>query len=66
MNRDLCGISSVTTDIEHLKGLNKEQREAAIHLDGPLLIIISFSSTRTALSTGGRAKSNVLCAAFGL
>jgi superfamily I DNA/RNA helicase len=29
----------VTNDSDHLSGLNNEQREAALHIDGPLLIV---------------------------
>jgi len=27
------------TNLEHLAGLNKEQKDAALHMDGPLLIV---------------------------
>ncbi len=50
----MCYISRVTTDIdikntdaEHLKGLNKEQREAAIHTSGPLLIVAGAGAGKT-------------------
>jgi len=43
----LCYISSVTTDTQHLSELNKEQREAAIHMEGPLLIIAGAGAGKT-------------------
>ncbi|MES3031962.1 MAG: UvrD-helicase domain-containing protein [Patescibacteria group bacterium] len=35
------------TDTEHLSGLNKEQREAAVHMNGPLLIIAGAGAGKT-------------------
>ena len=32
---------------EHLQGLNKEQREAALHMDGPLLIVAGAGAGKT-------------------
>ena len=32
---------------EHLQGLNKEQKEAAMHIDGPLLIIAGAGAGKT-------------------
>ncbi|MSU44927.1 ATP-dependent DNA helicase PcrA [Candidatus Nomurabacteria bacterium] len=43
----MCYISRVTIDTEHLKGLNKEQREAAIHMKGPLLIVAGAGAGKT-------------------
>ena len=37
----------MTTDTQHLKELNKEQREAAIHSEGPLLIIAGAGAGKT-------------------
>ncbi|KKS24284.1 MAG: hypothetical protein UU82_C0008G0005 [Candidatus Nomurabacteria bacterium GW2011_GWC2_41_8] len=35
------------TDTEHLKGLNKEQKEAALHIKGPLLIVAGAGAGKT-------------------
>ncbi|KKQ06227.1 MAG: UvrD/REP helicase, partial [Parcubacteria group bacterium GW2011_GWB1_36_5] len=35
------------TDTEHLKGLNKEQKEAALHIKGPLLIVAGSGTGKT-------------------
>lgn len=35
------------TDTEHLAGLNKEQKEAALHMDGPLLIVAGAGAGKT-------------------
>ena len=47
----MCYILSVTTDINnfprHLQGLNEEQREAATHSSGPLLIIAGAGAGKT-------------------
>ena len=32
---------------EHLKGLNKEQKEAALHVAGPLLIVAGAGAGKT-------------------
>ncbi|OGI79487.1 hypothetical protein A3F19_01160 [Candidatus Nomurabacteria bacterium RIFCSPHIGHO2_12_FULL_37_29] len=40
-------ISSVITDAQHLRGLNKEQREAALHMNGPLLIVAGAGAGKT-------------------
>jgi len=37
----------LTTDTQHLKELNKEQREAAIHSNGPLLIVAGAGAGKT-------------------
>ena len=37
----------MTSDKEHLKGLNKEQREAALHMQGPLLIVAGAGAGKT-------------------
>ncbi|MEI7709383.1 MAG: UvrD-helicase domain-containing protein [bacterium] len=37
----------MTTETEHLNGLNKEQKEAALHKDGPLLIIAGAGAGKT-------------------
>ena len=37
----------MTTDTQHLKELNKEQREAAIHSNGPLLIVAGAGAGKT-------------------
>ena len=37
----------MTTDTQHLSELNKEQREAAIHMEGPLLIIAGAGAGKT-------------------
>ena len=37
----------MTTDTEHLEGLNKEQKEAALHTKGPLLIIAGAGAGKT-------------------
>lgn len=37
----------MTTETEHLSGLNKEQKEAALHKDGPLLIIAGAGAGKT-------------------
>jgi DNA helicase II / ATP-dependent DNA helicase PcrA len=37
----------VTTDTKHLLGLNKEQKEAAMHMKGPLLIIAGAGAGKT-------------------
>ncbi len=37
----------MTHDEKHLSGLNKEQREAAIHIDGPLLIVAGAGAGKT-------------------
>ncbi|MEK7539174.1 MAG: UvrD-helicase domain-containing protein [Patescibacteria group bacterium] len=37
----------MTTDTEHLSGLNKKQREAATHLSGPLLIVAGAGAGKT-------------------
>ncbi|MEI8174620.1 MAG: UvrD-helicase domain-containing protein [bacterium] len=37
----------MTTDTEHLLGLNKEQKEAAMHMKGPLLIIAGAGAGKT-------------------
>ncbi len=37
----------MTTELEHLKGLNNEQREAAMHVKGPLLIIAGAGAGKT-------------------
>ena len=33
--------------IDHLDGLNKEQKEAAVHMEGPLLIVAGASAGKT-------------------
>ncbi|OGI85384.1 hypothetical protein A3A92_02710 [Candidatus Nomurabacteria bacterium RIFCSPLOWO2_01_FULL_37_49] len=35
------------TDAQHLRGLNKEQREAALHMNGPLLIVAGAGAGKT-------------------
>ena len=35
------------TDEQHLKGLNKEQKEAALHIEGPLLIVAGAGAGKT-------------------
>ena len=35
------------TNTEHLKGLNNEQREAALHMEGPLLIVAGAGAGKT-------------------
>jgi len=35
------------TNLEHLAGLNKEQKEAALHMDGPLLIVAGAGAGKT-------------------
>jgi len=37
----------VETNTEHLKGLNKEQKEAALHMEGPLLIVAGAGAGKT-------------------
>jgi len=37
----------VITDAQHLRGLNKEQREAALHMNGPLLIVAGAGAGKT-------------------
>jgi DNA helicase-2/ATP-dependent DNA helicase PcrA len=37
----------VTKDGEHLDGLNKEQHEAALHKEGPLLIVAGAGAGKT-------------------
>jgi len=37
----------VTIDAQHLQGLNKEQKEAALHIKGPLLIIAGAGAGKT-------------------
>jgi DNA helicase-2/ATP-dependent DNA helicase PcrA len=41
--KNLCYIKNV----EHLKGLNKEQKEAALHTKGPLLIVAGAGAGKT-------------------
>ena len=36
---------------EYLKGLNKAQKEAVLHLDGPLLIVAGAGSGKTKVLT---------------
>lgn len=43
----LCYIESVADNTEHLSGLNKEQREAALHKEGPLLIVAGAGAGKT-------------------
>ena len=43
----MCYISSVNTDARHLLGLNEKQREAAMHMQGPLLIIAGAGAGKT-------------------
>ena len=35
------------TDAQHLRGLNKEKREAALHMNGPLLIVAGAGAGKT-------------------
>ncbi|MES2315140.1 MAG: UvrD-helicase domain-containing protein [Patescibacteria group bacterium] len=37
----------MSTDIPHLLGLNKEQREAALHMKGPILIVAGAGAGKT-------------------
>lgn len=37
----------MTADEQHLKGLNSEQKEAALHMEGPLLIIAGAGAGKT-------------------
>ncbi len=43
----MCYIESVDTDTRHLRGLNKEQKEAALHREGPLLIVAGAGAGKT-------------------
>ena len=38
---------------EYLKNLNKAQKEAVMHLDGPLLIVAGAGSGKTKVLTAG-------------
>ncbi|OGI66128.1 hypothetical protein A3A95_00205 [Candidatus Nomurabacteria bacterium RIFCSPLOWO2_01_FULL_39_18] len=42
-----CYISDVTTEAQHLGGLNNEQKEAALHMKGPMLIIAGAGAGKT-------------------
>lgn len=43
----MCYIEKVNTDEQHLSGLNKEQKEAALHTKGPLLIVAGAGAGKT-------------------
>ena len=57
---------------EHLKGLNKEQREAALHMYGPLLIVAGAGAGKTKTIThrivnlikGGVSPERILAVTF--
>ncbi|OGJ05266.1 hypothetical protein A2456_03635 [Candidatus Nomurabacteria bacterium RIFOXYC2_FULL_36_19] len=46
-NPNWCYISIVNTNTQHLNGLNKEQKEAAMHSEGPLLIVAGAGAGKT-------------------
>src|SRR3989338_5304519 len=37
----------MTEDAQHLKGLNQQQKEAALHMKGPLLIVAGAGAGKT-------------------
>lgn len=43
----MCYISNVATDEKHLLGLNKEQKEAALHKKGAILIVAGAGAGKT-------------------
>ncbi len=43
INKNLCYIK----EVQHLAGLNKEQKEAALHMKGPLLIVAGAGAGKT-------------------